>query len=606
MKPIIKNSLYTLLAFAFFVPVFMNSCANTSTPPSGGDKDTLPPILVECFPPANSLHHPVDKRHNKVYFKFDEYVKLNDAPNNIFLSPPQEKPVKASLRGKKVVIQFEEPLDSNTTYTIDLGLAIQDNNEGNQFPRFVHTFSTGDTIDSLFVSGTVQDSKTLFPIAGAKILFHTNLSDTAVYKVRPISATKTDSWGYFTVRNLKPGKYMVFAISDLNNNNRYDPDNETIAFLDTLYVPYKVVRPDSPELQILDMKDTVNCLSRPSELTLSLFKEISSRQFLKNKKRESERMLYVTFGAPNAEVLSYRFLDLDPKTELISQYNTSKDSLVIWINSQERIKDTLQFEIKYRKTDDSLKILVEQTDTIRMIGPKKKFKEDEYGDMVEIRDTVAKYTLTAVPENIDQDGMTLEFDYPLIKAPFDSISITGINTRQQRFAQEFTVTQDSACMRIYNIRMKNKLEAGYEYIFKFPHRLFVDINGLPCDSLEKKFSLPTDDKLSSIKLILEDVEENYYVELTDIKRDKVFRKFYILQDTTLMFPYLKAGNYCIRISQDKNKNGLIDTGSLKERRQPEKVVLYRFGTSNSANAYQIDLPEKMDIEQTINLKEMFM
>lgn len=603
MKKVL-NIIVLITIAAIIIPSFFNSCANTSTPPSGGDKDTIPPILIEMEPPYYNINHPIEKKKSKISFKFNEYVKLNDALNNIFLSPPLSKNVKSEIRGKKVLITFDEPLDSNITYTLDLGLAIKDNNEGNQFPSFVYTFSTGKEIDSLYISGLVQDCKSLLAIKGAKVLIHKDMSDSAIFKTSPVAAAKTDIWGYFVARNLKPGSYKIYAITDENNNNKYDPDNETVAFLDSIYIPHKIMNPDSLELQYFDMKDTLNCLSRPTDITLSIFKEISDRQFIKNKGRLSQRMVFVTFGAPNAVINNFKFLDLDTSYHYITQFNDSKDSLAIWINDTRPIKDTLRFVVDYKKTDDSLKILVNDSDTSRLIIPKKKFKEVR-GKKVEVKDTVAKYTFTATPEVIDQEGMTLEFDFPLVKAPFDSLTVTAISTKQQKIPQKFTITQDTACLRKYNIKLEEKLEVGYEYVIKFPHRIFIDINGLGADSLNKKISLPNSDKLSSITLDVQGVETNYIIELTNLKRDKVFRKYHISNNSILPFNYLKSNKYCIRITRDKNKNGRFDTGNLLKKKLPEKVILYKFGNGNNSNSYMIDLPEKMDIEQTINLTELF-
>lgn len=291
--------------------------------------------------------------------------------------------------------------------------------------------------------------------------------------------------------------------------------------------------------------------------------------------------------------------------KIITQFNITEDSLAIWINDPKPIPDTIVLSVKYLKTDDSTKMLTSVVEDLKLPIPKKKYTKDKFGDNVVVVDTVAKYQLIAQPENVEQEGFIFEFDYPLSIAPFDSIKFSYITPKQQIKQESFTIVQDSTNIRRYTLFPTNPLVVGNEYILKLPHRLFYDINGLPCDSLEKKITLPNNDDLSSITLELSGVNENYIVELVSEKRDKVFRKFRINSDSKLLFPYLKPAKYSIRITEDKNKNGLIDTGSLLEKRQPEKVLLYKPGSGTGNEAYLLDVPERTDLTQTINLSEMF-
>ncbi|HIR73027.1 MAG TPA: Ig-like domain-containing protein, partial [Candidatus Coprenecus pullicola] len=397
-----RNLLNSIVVIGIFASIiFSKSCANTSTPPEGGPKDTIPPVIVEVVPANNALNHPRDKRHSSVSFEFNEYVALNNPNSYLFLSPPQTKPPTAKIKGKRVVVSFEEPLDSNKTYSLSLGEAIKDNNEGNPFPPYTHSFSTGSHIDSLFVSGNIVESSTMLPMSNITVLFHTDPSDSAIFKVLPKAAAKSDLWGYFTVRNLPADTvYRVFAIEDLNNNCLYDPDQERVAFLDTLVLPSHVMRDSLPELFPLNMTDTAACLSRPAQLSLSMFKEVSQRQILRAKERVSRRQMYLKFSAPYPQIDSI-IINGIPGDKLITEYNYYRDSIVIWINDQGPVPDTLQMRLSYMKTDDSLNILVPQTDTIRMIRPKAKMVENRWGEMVEEADTLAAYEVDATPENID-------------------------------------------------------------------------------------------------------------------------------------------------------------------------------------------------------------
>ena len=143
--------LFPLIPAALMLAAIMlqPSCANTTQAPTGGLKDTLPPVVRKVVPQPGAVAVPV--HGTKVTFTFNEYVTVKD-PKGIFLSPPQKKSPKYKIKGKSVVVYFEEDLLPNTTYTLDLTGAIADNNEGNMFPGFTTVFSTGETVDSMYVT----------------------------------------------------------------------------------------------------------------------------------------------------------------------------------------------------------------------------------------------------------------------------------------------------------------------------------------------------------------------------------------------------------------------------------------------------------------------
>lgn len=257
------------------------------------------------------------------------------------------------------------------------------------------------------------------------------------------------------------------------------------------------------------------------------------------------------------------------------------------------------------KTDDSLNILVPQTDTIRMIRPKAKMVENRWGEMVEEADTLAAYEVDATPENIDQNGIIITFESPMIVAPFDSITIMAKNTREQVSPAPFTVEQDTANIKKYTLRLDEKLVPGFEYTLRIPDSVFMDIDGIYCDSLVKKITLPQDENLSSLTVEASNVHEKYLIELVDEKRAKVYRSYLIDTTSVLDFPYLKAGKYSLRITEDKNGNGQVDTGSLLDRKQPEKVLMLKVNDSMGSDAYIMDIPERTELIQTIDIGEMF-
>ena len=577
--------------------IFSHSCANTTTPPSGGPKDTIPPVITKISPGMGSVNVPV--HGTKLEIEFNEYVVVKD-PKSLFLSPPLEKAPKHKIKGKGVVLTFESDLDSNKTYTLDLTNAIGDNNEGNMFPGFTLVFSTGEKIDSMMVTGVVQDCNTLEPIKGATVMLYKDHADSALFLRRPDAAIKTDDWGFFCLRNIQDTLYRLYAIIDENNNNIYESDGEKVAFVDTLIRPVTVVNDTLYELQKFDMKDTVLCLDRKTEYELNIFREKPSRQMIVNKERVGERTAYITFMAPYAQIDSI-WMEGVPAENLITQFNILQDSLEIWVNDPKPQPDTMKISVKYMKTD-SLGLLNSVTEQVKLALPKAKKTTGKSSTRdIKHEDTTAVFTLTAKPETVEQKGFEMEFKYPLVEDAFDSLKFRYLNPRQQEATGKVTVEQDSLNLRKYIIRPETELQPGYEYFLKVPHRMFKDINGFYNDSTEVKVSLPKDDKLSSMSLVLSGVNNKYIVDLLDEKRKNVLRSYIIESDATLAFPYLKAGKYSIRITEDLNRNGVVDTGNLLEHKQPEKVKFYKLDDGTML----INIPEMVEIEQTIDVTEMF-
>ena len=575
--------------------IFSHSCANTTTPPTGGPKDTIPPIITEIYPVLNQVNVPTKKL--QLVIKFNEYVTVKD-PKSLYLSPPLEKSPKFKLKGKGVVVYFESDLDSNKTYTLDLTNAIGDNNEGNMYPGFTLVFSTGDVIDTMMVTGIVQDCNSLKPLKGATVMLYKDHADSAIFLKRPDAAIKTDEWGYFCLRNIQDTVYRMYAIIDENNNNKYDPETEKVAFIDTLVKPVTVVADSLPELQKYDMKDTVHCLARNTEFELNIFKEKPSKQMIVNKERVGDRTAYITFMAPYAQIDSIWVRGVAPEN-LITQFNIVQDSLEIWVNDPKPQPDTMFLNVKYMKTD-TLGLLNSFTEEIKLLKPKKTTGKSSSRD-IKKEDTLAVFTVEAKPETVEQYGFVIEFKYPLVESAFDSLVFRSVNPRQQEAKGKYSVVQDSLNLRKYTVTPAEKLQLGYEYFLKVPHRKFKDINGFYNDSSEVKVTLPNDDKLSTMLLTLSNVNNKYIVDLLNEKRDNVLRSFIVDKDQVLTFPYLKAGKYSIRITEDLNRNGIVDTGILLEKKQPEKVRFYKLADGT----FIIDIPEMMEIEQSLDIAEMF-
>ncbi len=451
----------------------------------------------------------------------------------------------------------------------------------------------------MVVTGTVRDCNTLQPIKGATVMLYKDLADSAIFLHRPDAAVKTDEWGFFSMRNVADTLYRLYAIMDEGGNNVYDPDNDKVAFIDSVFRPTMVVSDTLPELLKYDMKDTANCMARRSEHELYLFREKPSKQLIVNKERVGIRTAYFTFMAQNAQVDSVWVRGV-PDNKLILQFNPQRDSMEMWINDRGRMPDTLHTFVDYLKTDTT-GTLVPYTEHLRLANGEIIAAMRNARRNVKHEDTICVMTVKAEPERVEQYGFEFEFKFPIISEYFDSLSLISINPRQQEEKVGFTVTRDSTNLRCYTLMPSAKMMTGYEYKLKVPWRIFRDVNGFYNDSTEVKVSLPKDDKLSTLILPLTGVHYRYIVDLLNEKRDKVLRSYNVTSDCTLQFPYLKAGKYSVRFTEDVSGNGLVDTGNLLEHRQPEKVKFYTL----RGGSYVLEILESTEMEQNIDVAKLF-
>lgn len=617
--------------------IHTEGCANTSRGPSGGPKDTIPPVIVGRIPDTVLTKFPIVK--GKILITFNEYVQLKDANNEVVVSPPLKKKPTVKIKKKSVLIAFPDTLLANRTYSINFGNSIQDVNEGNTFPNYVYTFSTGNSLDSLIYSGTVMDYETLLPVKGISVSAYIAPRDSSVMKDLPDAITRTDEWGYFCFRALKGVPYSVYAFEDANHNNLYDPGSEHVGFCDSTVTPQLAARKGMPQIAQMRAKDTLGCLSRPSAMDIYLFKEKSNVQYISNSGRTAERAAFIKFNSPYAQIDSFTVKGIH-NDKLIKQFNTTRDSMCFWINEGRKLPDTLTLRINYYKTD-TLGKLRPAGETIKLVAPKEKKQDNKnkqqtiqdklnqrnnknsksaYGRNVNSRPDKDKSTansenekkkrkdlldmkLDVKPETVENDGFSFTFPAPLVQNDFNKIRFTCTTPRRITTNVKFTFSRDSANILHYKLQSDEPYKVGNDYVITVPKGIFKDINGFTNDSTGKKISLPTDDRLSSISLEIRNTKHGckYLVELVSEKRDKVYLKYSISDTCTLLFPYLQPGNYSFRLTEDKNGNGILDTGSILEKREPEKARLFKLPDGKAI----IKLKERTDLTQEIDIAKIF-
>lgn len=576
-----------------------HSCANTKASPTGGPKDTIPPVLTGLTPAWGDTAFPLTG--GSIRLKFNEYTVVKDQAG-ILLSPPHKKKPKTKVKGKEIVVTFQDTLKPNTTYTIDFGNGLADNNEGNLFPKFVYSFSTGDTLDSMYITGTVLDAESLVPVKGAFVSLYREWRDSSTMLLLPDAAGRTDDWGFFSIRNIKPGPYWIYASTDENKDYLYNLGEEKIGFLDSAITPTLVMRDSIYELMGFDMKDTLACQARKSQFELSVFKEFYSTQFIKDKGRKDERCGYVTFGAPDVQMSSFQILGVD-STDIILQYSPKRDSFVFWLNSKYPPEDSLFMTVSYMKTDSTGNLALTTENLAAAVSKEKAAKaKTEEGRKAAEADTLTDLKLTVTDTNVEQDGITLEFSVPIIEMHMDSIVLLTTNTRNQTDTSSFTFIQDTSNMMRYVLQNTEEYKPGYKYSLSIPMGTFWDVYGRKNKAEKKDFQLPNTENLNSLTVNLRGTGgKRYIIELTDEGRKKVFRKYEVLEDGTFYFPYLSDGKYAIRLTEDRNNNGLFDTGNLLKWQQAERMKLFKLYDGSTA----IEIKEQMEITQDIDLTTLF-
>lgn len=579
--------------------VLSHSCANTKASPTGGPKDTIPPVIVGVQPDWGDTMFPLTD--GKIRIKYNEYTVVKDQAA-ILLSPPHKKKPKTKVKGKEIVVTFQDTLLPNTTYTIDFGQGLADNNEGNIAPKYVYAFSTGNTLDSLYICGTVLDAENLTPVKKALVSLYTEFRDSSTMLLLPAAAGRTDDWGFFTIRNIKQQPYWIYACTDENNDYLYQLGEEKIGFLNDSIIPYTVMRDSTYELMSFNMKDTLLCQARRGQVELAVFKEFQSKQYIKDKGRKNDRQGYVTFSAPNVELSSFQILGVD-STDIIMQFSPQRDSFDFWLNSQYPPEDSLFMTVVYMKTDSTGNPALTSENIAAAVSKEVAAKaKTEEGRKAAEADTLTDLKINLSEANVEQDGITLEFSVPIVEMELDSIVLLTTNTRNQTDTTAFTLVQDTTSILKYLLQNTEEYKPGFKYELIIPEATFWDVHHRKNKAAKKEFQLPNTENLNSLTVNLTGTNgRRFLIELTDDGCKQVFRKYEVLQDGTFYFPYIKDGKYAIRFTEDRNNNGLFDTGNLLKWQQAERMKLYKLPDGTS----KLEIKEQMDLIQDIDLTTLF-
>ena len=587
----ITSSLSAIIVLLFGAALF-TKCASTMVP-TGGPKDTIPPVIVYMNP--NNFSTNIDTLHPpKIYVEFDEYVQIKDQQKELFTSPAMKKQPTVTRRGKGIVITIKDTLRPDITYAINFGASICDNNEGNPLHAMRYVFSTGDTVDSMYMSGYTADSYKADSVSKSFIYFFIADSveqpkewDSTMFKYKPHVIARAEKNGIFIAQNLKPVDYRIYAFEDTNNNMTYEPSVDQIGFLDTTYNPRNM-----PGFCI--WYDSLRHYpSADPQLYFRMFMDRRfARQVLSQHERPQRHKAMLYFGAPNPEVTKIE-LDSIPEDKYIYDPQTvGKDTVAIWFNMpSEEIPDTIMGRITYFK-HDSVNNLVESTDKLRLSWKYTESKEEqkEREKLEKERERAEKNgELWEEPEkpnpfkvNIPSSGevnkdkhVSLEFDYPLTK--FDSAQIvltmtTEKITEPKSVAYHFV--QDSINRRKYQLRADWQPNAKYELMI--PAGAFFNVAQEQNDTIRCKYdgSDPEKYTIVNVKVRSTKSKARYILQITNAQ-GKVQKQMTDVTPGSYRFDYISPGDIMLRVIEDMNGNGKWDTGDMVLMRQPERSEIYK-------------------------------
>lgn len=550
------------------------ACANIGRP-DGGPYDELPPVMLKSIPIQNGTN--VNRK--KIQLEFDEYIKLENASEKVVISPPQVKPPTLSTIGKKIVIDLNDSLQPNTTYTIDFGDAIVDNNEGNPLEQFAFAFSTGNSIDTMEVSGTVLNASDLEPKKGMLVGLYSNLDDSAFTKTKMERIGRTDSRGQFKIKGIKPGKYRIYALLDNDQNYMFSQKSEEIAFLDSLIIPSSFIdtRYDTTWVDTITI-DTI--IERqythyiPDNIILKAFQEEYKIQSLLKNDRSDKEKFTLFFNTKADSIPEVKGLNFDEKDAFIVESSLNNDTVAYWIKDSTLYNiDTLKMAVTYT-TKDSLLKDIRKTDTITTVT-KKSFVKKEKKKKKDEQDTIQVRHL-----NIDISCFRSVFDgykdgFITMEHPLDSFDRKAIRltTQQDSTTVEvpFNFTKDENSVRTY--RIVANWEESRSYTFSIDSGAVRSIYGITNNKIEQQFKIRPIKEYGMISLRINGLDgQPAFAEILN-KSDKPIRKVKV-ENNTAEFNFIPAGSYYFRLCIDRNNDGIWTTGDYEKKIQPEEVFYY--------------------------------
>lgn len=565
------------------------SCASIGNP-SGGPRDEDPPRVVRTYPAEGST----GVKGSRIYLEFDELVNVKDAFSNVVVSPPQARMPKVSASGKRVTVEWDEEMMPGTTYTIDFGNSIEDVNESNKLGNYSLSFSTGDDIDTLRISGMVLDAATLEPQQGMLVGVHpAEAPDSALRTLRFCRATKTDDRGRFTIRGLKAMPYNLFALGDLNNDYRWDNPAELLAFYPNPITPYaqKGLASDTVYDMLSGAVDTVKSRERtvflPNNLLLPVFDHGYKAQYLVKYERPDSARLSFIFNAKSDKMPEVAFPLMKHAAQWsITEHSPGRDTVTYWLTDPDLIRaDTLRIALTYPRTDQRQQITT-GTDTLTLTKPKvRPAPRRKMTPKQAEADSIAREKARWIQLAMTPSGSVNIYSPLVIETPEPVTAIdNGMIRLELKEDSVYKPIQAPALVRdsTGNVR---QYSLRYPWEFGKSYRLCIDstamtgVSGRPNATFSQEFTIKKREDYASLTLRLLPDTIQGFVEVLNSADSPVTRARVV--NGVARFPYLAPADYYARfvtrplpadsLTRDELK---FHPGDYDSRTQPDDVYYY--------------------------------
>ncbi len=551
-------------------------CAKVGSP-TGGPKDTAPPVMVVSKPENRSVNF----NANRIEITFNEFIQLRNLQDQFLVSPPIEKNPSVTVRNKTVIIDMDSKLLPATTYTFNFGNSIADINEGNAILNFDYVFSTGTYVDSLSVTGKAVSAVNRKPPAKDEdvfIMLYDKPGDSLPLLERPRYIGKVNDNGLFSVNNIHPDTFTIIVLKDTDGDLRYDPVTDAIGFLDTLVVvsPLTVrsVNFFTDTVKVNDTLQPLGTMLHSVNLNMEYFNEETGKVFLNQRDRPLREKLFFSFTRPLYDSIRISPLNFTPSGSwLMEEYSEDLDSLNGWITDTSVIKrDTLILGLAYTTTD-SLEQFKTGADTVTLIYRPLRSSAATRRRTEQSGQSSPEAGLNLLV-SIKNGGMMssnasiyVTADKPISQIEPERFRLFLIQDTL-RVEQAIEVQRDS-----YNLRQFS-LSAAWDEDSKYALLLLpasvMDIYGTVNDSLEISFGIRPENYHGRLLLTLQGESFPLFIRLLD-EKNQIIRSHYSTESGQILFDYLEPGKYMINAFYDRNGNRKWDTGHYLKRQQPEPV-----------------------------------
>jgi lipoprotein len=579
------------------------ACARMGNP-DGGWYDETPPRVVGASPAEKAT----GVKTRKLHIRFNEFIKIENATENVVVSPPQLESPDIKAGGKSIDIELKDSLKANTTYTVDFSDAITDNNEGNPLGNYTYSFSTGEHIDTMEVSGWVLAAENLEPVKGILVGLYANLADSAFRTQPMLRVAKTDGRGHFVIRGIAPGKYRVYALQDVDGDYHLTQKGEEMAFNREIIVPSS--KPDVRQDTLWRDSLRIDSISRvgythflPDNIMLRAFTHVQTDRFFTKAERTLPECFSLVFTAGSNELPQLRGLNFNnAERAFIVMPTAKKDTITYWIKDSALInQDTLRMQMQYWSTDttgqlrmkqDTIEILSKTPYAKRLKEKQKKAEEwkkaqDKAQKKGEPFETIMRPEALKVEVKVNNsiapdENVRIELPTPL--QSLDSTKVHLYSKRdtlwyEARYRLRVREGADSLAPVGTNLLHKRWLELqaewkpGVEYSFELDSLALTDIYGTTSGKIKQGFKVREDKEFATLAVSLTALtDSNVVVQLLN-GQDAVVKQTRALAGTA-NFYYLQPTTYYLRLFVDRNGNGRWDTGDFYRGEEPETVYYF--------------------------------